>query len=208
MTTPATVRIDAVVELGQVGDRALDEAPQRALDAHERMVAHVEAEHLLLGAQPLGLVELDVGDRRAGRRTPGESSASPPPRSKRLIVPCVALAPAAQRRVDDRLEHVEQTLARMAERVEAAALISDSIVRLLSTLGSTRSQKSWKSTNGPSALALLDEQRRHALADVAHRREPEADRVVPSSASCTKSLTDAFTSGTSTGISSWRHSLR
>ena len=37
----------------------------------------------------------------------------------------------------------------MAKGSNAPALINDSTVRLLSTLGSTRSQKSWKSANGP-----------------------------------------------------------
>ncbi len=39
------------------------------LGAHQRMVAHVEAEHLLLERQPLALVELDVGDRSPARRS-------------------------------------------------------------------------------------------------------------------------------------------
>ena len=106
-----------VVELGEIGDRALDVAAQRGFGAHERMVAHVEAEHLLLGAQLLRLVEVDVGDRQPvvehGAVVGG--AAAEVEQAHRSLV---ALAPAAQRRVDDRLEHLEQTLARMAERVE------------------------------------------------------------------------------------------
>ena len=39
---------------------------ERPLEAHEGVVAHVQAEHLLLEGQALGLVELGVGDLDAG----------------------------------------------------------------------------------------------------------------------------------------------
>ena len=42
--------------------RAVGLAAQRRLGPHERVVAHVEAEHLLLEGQPVALVELEVGD--------------------------------------------------------------------------------------------------------------------------------------------------
>ena len=54
----------------------------------------------------------------------------------------VVLRAAGHGRVDDLLEDHQQALAGMAERVEAPALISDSMVRLLSTWVLTRSQKS------------------------------------------------------------------
>ena len=111
----------AVVELGQIRDRALDVPAQRRFGAHQRVIAHVEAEHLLLGAQLLGLVEVDVGDRQAvveHRAVVGGAAAEVEQAHRSLV----ALAPAAQRRVDDRLEHLQQTLARMAERVERARL--------------------------------------------------------------------------------------
>ena len=44
--------------------RVLDLAAQRRLDAEQRVVGHVQPEHLLLVAQLVGLVELDVGDRQ------------------------------------------------------------------------------------------------------------------------------------------------
>ena len=70
----------AVLALGRLGDAAVDLAPQRRLDAEQRVIGHVQAEHLLLEAQPIALVELvdRHGDtlveparrcRRRGRRT-------------------------------------------------------------------------------------------------------------------------------------------
>src|SRR3954463_13475876 len=52
-----------VPKLSQAVDRAVGVATERPLDAHERMVADVEAEHLLLEGQALALVELVVGNR-------------------------------------------------------------------------------------------------------------------------------------------------
>ena len=46
--------------------RAVGVAGQRRLEAHQRVVAHVEAEHLLLEGQALRLVELGVGDGDLG----------------------------------------------------------------------------------------------------------------------------------------------
>ena len=54
-----------VVEVVEVADALLDLAAQGALLAEQRVVGHVQAEHLLLGTQQLGLVELDIGDRQA-----------------------------------------------------------------------------------------------------------------------------------------------
>ena len=114
---------------------------------------------------------------RGGRRTRASRRSSPPPRSKRLIVP----ASRSRRRRSAASTIASNTFSRplrgWPSESKPPPLISDSIVRLLSTLGSTRSQKSWKSANGPPALALFDQLRRHTLADVAHRGEPEADRV-------------------------------
>ena len=131
-----------VVELGEIGDRALDEAAQHVLGAHQRVVAHVEAEHLLLGAQPLGLVELDVGDREpivehravvGRRRRPGRRGSS-----------CPASRSRRRRSVASTIgsNTCSRPLRGWPSESKPPALINDSIVRLLSTLGSTRSQKS------------------------------------------------------------------
>ena len=83
-------------------------------------------------------------------------------------------------------------------------MINDSTVRLLRTPGSTRSQKSWKSVNGPPASRSS-----MSCADTPSPTLRTAERpnriALPSHE---KSLYDAFTSGTSTGTSSWRHSPR
>ena len=55
----------------------------------------------------------------------------------------VGFAPAGQRPVDDLLEDQAQPLAGMAQGCRTPpALMSDSTVRLLRTMGSTRAQKS------------------------------------------------------------------
>ena len=57
--------LGAVLERLEIGDAVLDLALQRRLDPEQRVIGHVEAEHLLLGLQTVALVELDVGDRDA-----------------------------------------------------------------------------------------------------------------------------------------------
>ena len=64
MTPPTTTMAPSSI-VGRSSDRVLDLAPQRRLDAEQRMIGHVQPEHLLLEAQLLGLVELEVGDRGA-----------------------------------------------------------------------------------------------------------------------------------------------
>ncbi len=93
------------------------------------MVAHIQAEHLLLEGQPLGLVELEVRDRHPGaveaclRATSGRGVLA-------LVVkereqgrdPLFLFAPADKCPLDDSLESQTESLARMAERVEASRL--------------------------------------------------------------------------------------
>ena len=105
------------------------------------MVADVEAEHLLLERQPLRLVELGVGDRDPGV-VEDRLVAAPPRSPKRLITPCSR----SRRRARVRSTICSKTRHRpwrgWPSESKAPALISDSTVRLLSTTGSTRSQKS------------------------------------------------------------------
>ena len=108
----------AFLELGQ---RALDVAAQRPLRAHHRVLAHVEAEHLLLEREPLRLPELGVGDLDALL----EADAAPASGALEIEEahrPLLALLAARDGPVDDLLEHEEQTLARVTEGVEAAGL--------------------------------------------------------------------------------------
>ncbi len=196
----------AVVHVGEVGDRALGQSAQRALDAHQRVVAHVEPEHVLLGARAARPCRTRRRGSRGGRRSTGDaSSAAPPPRSNRLIVPCVALAPAAQARVDDRLEHVEQTLARVTERVEATA-VDQRLDRALVEHARIDAVAEVVEVDERAAVAraLRSTARTHPRRRCAPRRARSGWR----DPSHEKSLNDAFTSGTSTGMSSWRHSLR
>ena len=118
MTTPPTVRIVPSSTLRELGDACT--SVRRRSDASAPISGwslHVEAEHLLLEGQPLALVELDVGDRRAGssKAVPAvvggvaeQGHDCPCPRSRRR----------ATVRVDDLLEHGEQALAGVAEGVE------------------------------------------------------------------------------------------
>ncbi len=126
---------------------------QRRLDPEQRVVGDVEAQHLLLVAQPVALVELDVGDRPGARRTrrraPRVPASSPLQSPNRLITPW-----SRSRR---RITVVSITCSNTASRPRrgcprpsnAPALISDSTVRLLSTPSGARSANSWKSEYGP-----------------------------------------------------------
>ena len=169
----------AVVELGEVGDRALDVAAQRPLGAHQRVVAHVEAEHLLLGAQPLASCRTRCRGSAAGRRTPARRRRRVAAQVEQAHRARVALAPAAQRRVDDRLEHraAGPCADGRASRTRPP-LISDSIVRLLSTAGRRARRSRGSRRTGRSRSRSSISSAGHALADVAHRRQPEPDRVV------------------------------
>ena len=157
----------------------VDEPAQRRLEAQQRMVAHVEAEHLLLEGEPLGLVELDVGDLHDGpRRSPGRScgrrlgSSS----AKSVEMPSSSLAPTREDVVDDLLEDEAEALARVAERVEAARLDERLDRALVEHRRVDPAAEVVEVDERPVRLPLGDDQRDETLADVAHRREPEDDR--------------------------------
>ena len=109
----------AVLDLGEVGDGAVGPAAQRRLGAHQRVVAHVEAEHLLLEREPLASCRTRGRGSAAARRTPAPPSLE---LAEQRHHAHVALAAAGEGVVDDLLEHGEQALAGVAERVEAAGL--------------------------------------------------------------------------------------
>ena len=100
----------------------LDLASQRRLDPEQRMVRHVQPEHLLLVAQLVDLVELDVGDRHALVEPGRLGSVVTAPVTEQAHHALVPFATAGQRRVDDVLEDPEQTLAGVAEVVEGTGL--------------------------------------------------------------------------------------
>ena len=117
-----------VVELLQIGDGALGEPGQRPLDAPQRMVAHVEPEHLLLEGQALGLGELGVGNGDPDVAVPDRTAADAVAvaetleRGEQRRDAGLLLAPALEGAVDDLLEDQTEALAGMAERVEGAGL--------------------------------------------------------------------------------------
>ncbi len=138
VTTPPTVSIVALLAPVEVGDGRVGLAAQRRLEAHQRMVRDVQPEHLLLEAQPLDLVELDVGDGDPFGEAVAVAARSP----KRLITPWSR----SRRRCSVASMICSNTCSRPLRgwpRVsKAPPLMSDSTLRLLSTDGSTRSTKS------------------------------------------------------------------
>ena len=102
-----------------------------------------------------------------------------------------------------------QALARVAERVERARLDQRLDGALVEHRRVDAVAEVVEVGERTALLARRDDVRDHALADVADRRQPEADRALPSGRSRTeKSETDSLTSGTSTSMPIWRHSLR
>ena len=65
VTTPPMCTIAPSAQVLELADRLLDLAAQRRLLAEQRVVGHVQAEHLLLGAEQFGLVELDCREPAA-----------------------------------------------------------------------------------------------------------------------------------------------
>ena len=127
LTIPATVRIDAVVELEHLGDRAVGVArrapgARRAADGRRRRDRASPSRTRAAGpcrTRPRG--------SRAARRTAGFSKTAASGADRRVEVEerqrsLVALAPPPQHAVDDLLEHEQQALARMPERVERTRL--------------------------------------------------------------------------------------
>ena len=96
----------AVVALGRLGNAAVDLAPQRRLDPQQRMVGDVQAEHLLLEAQPVALVELVVGDRDT-LVEPFDAVATEVAEQAHHAL--ITFATAYERAVDDLLEDHQQT---------------------------------------------------------------------------------------------------
>ena len=116
---PATVRIAPSRASRELGERALDVAAQRALGAHQRVVAHVEAEHLLLEREPLALGELE---RRGSARRSSNTGAVVAGVAAEVEEAHRALrrARAGARSVASTIgsNTMQQALARVAERVE------------------------------------------------------------------------------------------
>src|SRR5207244_839229 len=89
----------------------------------------------------------------------------------------VSLATPAQPGIDDCLEHVQQTLAGMIERVERAAVDQRLDRALVEHPRIDPIAEIVEVGERTAALTLFDQLRRNTLADVAHRRQSEADRV-------------------------------
>ncbi len=120
---PADHAHAAVLDALELGERALGAPAQRGLGPHERVVAHVEPEHLLLERQALLLVELDGRGwsmRGLGRRAVAAAVVVEHREQVELALGLAAASP--ERRVEDLLVHRQQALTRMAQRVETARL--------------------------------------------------------------------------------------
>ena len=164
-----------------------------------RVLAHVEPEHLLLEREPLRLRELDVGDRRCGAPTTA-SGAGVVDRGEQVELALGLVAPT--------LEHGRRRSSRSTcsrpwrgwpSESNAPALISDSIGPLVEHRRVDAVAEVVEVGERTALLARRDDLRDHALADVAHRRQAEADRLAVVGRSRTeKSDSDSLTSGTST----------
>src|SRR6185503_4611606 len=89
------------------------------LDPEERMIRDVQAEHLLLEAQAIALVELV--DRHTDALVEA-AAVVPADVAEQAHHALITFAPAHQSGVDDLLEDHQQSAARMAERIECAGL--------------------------------------------------------------------------------------
>ena len=144
----------AVVALEQRRRRAQSTARRSMrLGAHERVVAHVQPEHLLLEREPLGLVELEVGDRDPLVEGVGRRRAPSP---NRLITPWSR----SRRRASVMSTICSKTDSRpwrgCPSESNAPALMSDSIARLLSTGAGRPARRSRRSRRtAPFVVALL-----------------------------------------------------
>ena len=157
-----------------------------------------------------------AGARRSRRAAPVVGLAAPvAEQAHHALLP---LAAAGQRGVGDVLEHAEQALAGVAERVERPGLdqrLDGPLVehRLGHPLGEVV-----EAGERAVGVALLEQQGDEAGADVAHGRQPERDRpgaadrqrrrrrAPRSGASAAKSVTERLMSGSSTRMPIARHS--
>ena len=139
------------------------------------MLAHVEAEHLLLEREPLALVELEIGDRRAF--VEHRCAAGIDRVAEQAHHALLALVPAVQRLLDDLLEHREQATPRVAERVERTRFderLDGALVERAQIDAVAEVVEVAERAVGAGQLDLL----RHTVAHVAHGREPEEDRAL------------------------------
>ena len=172
---PAMVTVGAVgpaVVARQRGDRAVGRPGQDVLDAEERVVGHVQAEHLALGGQQCLLVPLRPRgpgartDRRRARRRRGRRTASP-----------ARSPPGACRNhgVDGALVDGDQTAPGVPEGVERAGLDQRLDRPLVADHAGTLRRKSSKEAYRPFSLAGRHDRVDDVGADVADRGEAEPD---------------------------------
>ena len=178
-------------------DRRVRLAAQLVADRRERMLGDVEAEHLLLEAQQLVLLELV-------RRRPADGASASPPRpgrGRRSSPGRRAGRPAASAPTTTACSSTSSMPLR--EPGSAPHLTSASSTRLFETVGSTRSAKSQIDSNGPPSS------RAEMIARAAPSPTPftafRPKRIFPSTTA--KSIIDSFTSGGSTSMPSSWHAL-
>ena len=140
------------------------------------MLAHVEAEHLLLEREAVLLAELEIRDvhpideASLGLLLDRVAEQAHDPR--------FALATTGDGALDDALEHGAESLAGVTERVEPAGL-DERLDRPLVQRDRVDPFAEVEEVGERSALlARRDDVHDHAFADVAHRRQPEPDRTV------------------------------
>ena len=149
---------------------------QHVLDAEQRMVGDVEAEHLALEREQVGLVPLARRDRRRRPSMPDRRRRrrrTPPNRSN---WPIASLRLVVDERVDGVGVHREQALAGVAERVERARLDQRLDRLLLQATGVDLAQEVvevGEARPSPCGSRTIDVD--HVGADVADRGEAEAD---------------------------------
>ena len=164
------------VVVAQLGQAAVGQAGQAALEPHQRVVADVEAEHLLLEGQPERLVELGVRDGDPGVGEPGRLALG------RLLQggeeghdPGVVLAAPLEGAVDDLLEGEAQALAGVAHGVEGAGLDQRLDGPLVEHLGVDPLAEVVEVGERAAGLPLGHDEGHQGLADVAHRGQAEGD---------------------------------
>ena len=186
------------------------------LEAEQRVVAHVETEHLLLEREPLGLVELGVWDGDPGALPASGVVAERVcglERGEERGDAGLVLPAALERPVDDLVEHQAQALAGMTQRVERTGLGEGLHGPLVEHERVDPPAEVVEVVEGACRLSLGDDALDQALPDVAHRRQAEHDARAAVGAGTTSlpganSATERLTSGTSTSMPRDRHSAR